>query len=222
MSYLKIEQRSTEWWQYKVGRVSGTRFGKLISGRDNGLAYEIVNELLDGHITPDDFENEAMQFGVENEPVAIDEYESVSGLNFIRGGVLQSERYPSLHMASPDGIIQDGRIVVEVKCTMDGNRQIQRFVEGPEKSYLPQIINYFAVSDNVEEVHWVSYCPFRPERPLVVRVFRRDTIIESKETKSRGLEVVTVQDKVDFGLQQLAGLQNDIEIVKDNFVTLEF
>lgn len=222
MSYLKIEQRSTEWWQFKVGRVSGTRFGKLISGRDNGLVYEIVNELLDGHITPNDFENEAMQFGVENEPVAIDEYESVSGLKFIRGGVLQSERYPSLHMASPDGITQDGRIVVEVKCTMDGNRQIQRFVEGPEKSYLPQIINYFAVSDNVEEVHWVSYCPFRPERPLVVRVYRRDTVLESKETKARGLEVVTVQDKVDFGMQQLAGLQNDIEIVKNNFVTLEF
>ena len=37
MSYLKIEQHSTEWWQFKVGRVSGTRFGKLISGRDNGL-----------------------------------------------------------------------------------------------------------------------------------------------------------------------------------------
>ena len=52
MSYLKIEQHSTEWWQFKVGRVSGTRFGKLISGRDNGLIYEIVNELLDGHITP--------------------------------------------------------------------------------------------------------------------------------------------------------------------------
>lgn len=222
MSYLKIEQHSTEWWQFKVGRVSGTRFGKLISGRDNGLIYEIVNELLDGHITPDDFENEAMQFGTENEPVAIDLYEEKSGLKFIRGGVLQSERYPSLHMASPDGITADGRIVVEVKCTMDGNKQIQRFIEGVEKPYIPQIINYFAVSERVEEVHWISYCPFRPERPLVIHIFRRGTVMESKETKARGLDVITVQDRVNQGLAELAGLQQDIEDIKTKFITLEF
>ena len=222
MSYLNIEQRTPAWWDFKVGRVSGTRFGKLISGRDNGLVYEIVNEMLDGHITPDEFENEAIQFGVENEPVAIDLYEQKTGLKFIRGGVIQSDIYPSLHMASPDGITPDDRIVVEAKCTMDGNKQIQRFIEGPEKSHLPQIINYFAASEKVQEVHWISFCPFRPERPLVVHIFKRDTVLEKKETKTRGLEVWTVQDKVNAGISELAVLAAEIDRVKKQFITIEF
>jgi hypothetical protein len=66
-----------------------------------------------------------------------------------------------------------GLIVIEVKCTMNGAIHMQRHVEGPESSYMPQIKNYFAVSDDVKEVHWVSYCPDRPERELVVKVFHR-------------------------------------------------
>ena len=56
MNYQRIEQKSPEWWKLKVGKVSGTRFGQLISNRENSLVEEIVNELLDGCCEHDDYE----------------------------------------------------------------------------------------------------------------------------------------------------------------------
>jgi len=215
--YKQIEQLSPEWWAVKVDKVSGTRFGQLISGRENMLVDELANEIMDGFIEQDDFVTDDMQFGIENEPIAIDLYEKKIGMKFKRGGVLLSDIYPTLHMASPDAISEDETIVVEVKCTTHGKTQLNRFRKGVDSKYLPQIINYFAVSQKVKEVHWISYCPFRPERPLVVIVLTRDTEIERKETKSRGLEITTIQDKVNEGLAQLPVLQAEVQTLITNF-----
>jgi hypothetical protein len=212
MNYQQIEQLSPEWWQLKVGKVSGTRFGQIISGRENMLIDEMANEILDGYCEMDDFESEDMLFGKENEPIAIDLYEAQSGLKFERGGVIVSEINPDIHMASPDGITLDCKIIVEVKCTQSGKIQINRFRKGVESKNLPQIINYFAVSNKVEEVHWISYCPFRPEIELVVHIFKRGTIIETKVLKS-GTTVTTIQDKVNEGLAQLPNLQSELNLL---------
>ena len=222
MNYQKIEQRSQEWWMLKVGKVSGTRYGQLISSRENMLIDEMANEIMDKHVEWDDFENEDMIFGNENEPIAIDKYEKVSGLKFERGGVIISETLPSLHMASPDAINLEKRIVVEVKCTMHGKTQINRYRNGIDTKYLPQVLNYFAVSPEVEEVHWISYCPFRPERELVILKFTRNTVIESKETKKDGLVVVTIQDKINEGAIKLQKLEKDLNELINNFKQLEF
>jgi hypothetical protein len=215
--YKKIEQLSPEWWAVKVGKVSGTRFGQLISGRENMLVDELANEIMDGFIEQDDFVTEDMQFGIENEPIAIDMYEKKIGMKFKRGGVMLSDIHPNLHMASPDAISEDETIVVEVKCTTHGKTQLNRFRKGVDSKYIPQIINYFAVNENIKEVHWISYCPFRPERPLVVVIITRDTEIERKETKSRGLEITTIQDKVNEGLSKLPELKEEVQTLITNF-----
>jgi hypothetical protein len=64
---------------------------------------------------------------------------------------------------------------------------------------MPQIINYFAVSDEVVAVHWVSYCPYRTERPLVIHVFTRDTVL-SEATKTK--PAITINDAVIEGLNR--------------------
>lgn len=214
MKYLNIEQKSEEWFDYKVGKVSGTRFGQLISGRDNLLLFDVVNELLDGYIEPDDFESEDMIFGNENESVAIDKYEDLIGLKFARGGVIDSDFSP-YHMASPDAVNVDAGIVVEIKCTRHGATQIKRHINGIDSKYLPQVINYFAVSDDVKEVHWVSYCPFRPERELVPIVFNLDTVIDTKKGK-------TIKDAVIAGRELLKTFESDILKIKESFLTYEF
>ena len=197
-----IIQLSHEWWAMKVGKVSGTRFGQLISGRENSLIDELANEILDGMIEQDDYQSEDMIFGVENEEVALSKYEEQSGVFFKRGGVIISDKHPELHIASPDGITECETIVAEIKCTRHGKTQINRFRNGIDKKYIPQVLNYFAVSDRVKEVHWISYCPYRPEIELVVFVVTRDTIIEKKKT---------VQDKVNEGLVEMENLKNELD-----------
>ena len=223
MSYRNdIVQQTPEWWKFKTGKVSGTRFGQLISTRENSLLFEMANEILDGAPEQTDFENEDMLFGIEQEKHAIDALEAYTGLTFLRGGVLVSDRYPDMHMASPDGITADGRVVAEVKSTMHGKTQIKRFIQGVDSSMMGQIINYFAVEDKVEKVIWASWCPFRRERPLVVYEFTRNSVIESKETKKDGLIETTIQDKVDLSHTLLAQLGVDLKNVIEQFTTIKF
>jgi hypothetical protein len=216
MIYLNIEQGSQVWFDYRVGKITGTRFGQLISSRENRLIDEIVNERLDGFIEPDDYISEEMQFGIDNESVAIDLYSKMLGIEFDRGGVMQSE-LNSNHMASPDAISKDRRIVVEVKSTMDGSIHLKRFRNGIESNYLPQCINYFAVGDEVEEVHFISYCPFRPERPIVAIIFKRDTVVESSKKGD-----VTVSDFVNIGRKLLPDFYTKVERLENQFKHIDF
>ena len=178
MKTLDIEQRSPEWFQAKKGKIGGLRFGQVISNRKNALVYELIDETLADALFPDDYVDEDMQFGIDNEGIAVEKYAKQSGIEFIETGLIISD-FSSIHVASPDRISKNRDIVLEVKCTQHGRKQIQRYFEGPETTHLPQIKNYFATSDDVKEVHWVSYCPFRPERELVVWVYKREDFIKS-------------------------------------------
>ena len=167
------EQLSPEWWALKKGKISGKRFGMVISGKKNRLLFDLINENLSEFLFPDDYVDDDMQFGMDNETPALELYSQQTGIKVIRVGAILSDLSP-IHMASPDGMSDDFKIIQEVKCTQDGGIHIQRFFEGPESSYLSQIKNYFAVDDQVEEVHWISYCPSRIERPLIIIKFTRD------------------------------------------------
>lgn len=173
MRTLDIEQRSPEWFQAKKGKIGGLRFGQVISNRKNSLVYDLIDETLSDVIFPDDYIDDDMQFGIDNEDVAVEKYSKQSGILFEKTGLILSD-ISDIHVASPDRINKEKGIVLEVKCTQQGRKQIQRYFEGPETTHMPQIKNYFAVSDSVKEVHWVSYCPFRPERELVIWIFKRE------------------------------------------------
>lgn len=223
--YKQIDQLSPEWWALKVKKVSGTRWGEMTSGRDNSLIEELADEAMNKCCEMDDYVSDDMQFGIDNEPISIDKYEKRSGIKFKRGGVIISDLYPEIHMASPDGYNDDNPeyiIIAETKCTQKGKIHLRRFRKGIDTKYLPQVINYFAVEPKVQEVHWFSYCPFRPERELVPIVFKRDTVVESKETKKDGITVKTIQDKVNEGLAILPLLEAEVNELINNFKQLEF
>jgi len=207
---MKIEtmkQGSPEWFELKRGKIGGTRFGQVISGRDNMLVYELINEQRSPWMDlSDGFVSEDMQFGIDNEPVAREEYSKETGIEFIEVGAIVSED-SNIHLASPDGLA--GHRVLEVKCTQNGALHIQRFFKGVETKHLPQIKNYFAVSDDVTEVHWVSYCPDRYERPLVTHIFTLDTIIEKNKT---------IRDLIPFWRAEIQKIQTEIEVLTKQFI----
>ena len=190
MKILTMQQRSPEWHAARVGSIGGTGFGQVISGKKNRLIYNLINERLNGYATQDDYVSEDMQFGIDNEPIARELYSQKSGIEFREVGLIKSD-YSNIHHASPDGISPDNSIVLEIKCTDDGAIQLQRFFEGVESAHMPQIINYFAVSDEVKEVHWISYSPYREERPLVVFIFTPDYIV-NEATKTKPAETIAM------------------------------
>ena len=195
------DQLSPEWFALKKGKIGGTRFGQVISGKKNRLIYDLLNERLSEFLFPDDYISEDMQFGIDNEADALKCYTHQTGIKVISVGALISD-HSNIHIASPDGVSENFKIVQEVKSTQDGGIHIQRFFEGPETSYLPQIKNYFAVDDHVEEVHWISYCPSRPERPLVIKYFTRSQF----------------KDDIDKGRSLIHHIESELAILENAFI----
>ena len=190
MKVLTCSQLSPEWWDAKVGSIGGTRYGQVVSTKKNRLIYNLINERLNGHCMQDDYTNDNIEFGNDNEPIARELYIEQSGIDFKQVGMIKSD-YSPFHHASPDGLSDSG-IVLEIKSTPNGEIHVQRFFEGVESSYMPQILNYFAVSDEVKEVHWLSYCPYREERPLIVYIFKAEHYqdkIKDARTKIAAIEI---------------------------------
>jgi hypothetical protein len=178
VKFFTAPQLSDEWWKLKVGKISGTRFGQVLSGRKNRLIYELMNEILNGQCDMSIFCNDEMQYGLDNEPEALRLYSDQINMEITKTGAILSEEN-IIHMASPDGISLNGKIIQEVKCTPNGEIHLERIFEGIDIKYLPQCINYFAVSPEIEEVHFISYCGYRIERPLhIIKLLRSSFTIE--------------------------------------------
>lgn len=107
--------------------------------------------------------------------------------------------YSKIHHCSPDGLTDTG-IVLEIKSTDNGAIQLQRFFEGVESSHMPQIINYFAVSDEVKEVHWISYCPYREERPIVPKIFKSEDY--KPEIEKARIKIKQIESEINRMIQE--------------------
>jgi predicted phage-related endonuclease len=209
MKISYCEQLSMEWFKLCAGSIGGTRFGAVISGKKNRLIYELLDEQLNGYVEPDEYVSDDMLFGTEQEPIARQLYSEQSGIDFKQVGMILSEQ-SAIHHASPDGLSDDG-IVLEIKCTQNGYIHLQRFFEGVESGHMAQLQNYFAVSDEVKEVHWISWCPSRTERPLISFVFTRDSLIKDGKT------MCTIQDQVIEGRKQIALIEAQLKDMRNQF-----
>lgn len=192
MKINMCKQLSDEWWDLKVGKISGSRFGQVISSRKNNLVYELMNETLNGYCEQDDYINDDIQYGIDNEPVALELYEKATGIKIKRVGAILSESH-DIHMASPDGLSVCETIVQEVKCTQNGAIHIRRVFEGVDSTYEAQCCNYFAVSPQIKEVHFISYCGFRPERPIHIIKLCRDGFETDIKKGLAGIERIKIE-----------------------------
>ena len=161
----------------------------VLSNRKNRLVYQLMNEMLNNRYDYDEYINDDIQYGIDNEMVALELYEEQQGISIHQVGAIISES-SKIHIASPDALSDCCEIVQEVKCTMDGSIHIQRIFEGIDSKYLPQCINYFVVCPDVKRVDFISYCGFRPERPLHVIKLERSVFTKEIETGRRKLSEI--------------------------------
>lgn len=115
-----MEQRSEEWFEIRVGKVTASRLADLLArtktgfsaSRDNYKA-ELVTEIITGK-PYDSYTNPAMQRGIDLEPEARARFQSrifeaVTETGFVI--------HPDIERAgaSPDGLVGDEGLV-EIKC----------------------------------------------------------------------------------------------------------
>ena len=173
MKIHNVEQGTYEWHQLRLGKITSTRLKKVLSKDNLSLVDELIAEEETGISDDDGFVSEDMQRGIDLEPLAIKEYESMTGNTVTRYGFLQSDELPIL-CQSPDGYVgTDGAI--EVKCPKT-KTHIKYIRQGKiPNDYKEQVWTYFMVNPNLQWLDFISYDPRLTKKPMwVLRVTRED------------------------------------------------
>jgi putative phage-type endonuclease len=181
-----MEQRSPEWYAARLGKVTASRVADIIAKTKSGYSTsranymaELVCERLTGK-QGDFYQNAAMVWGTETEPMARSAYEAHSGNLVTETGLVL---HPSITNAgaSPDGLIdEDG--LVEIKCPNTSTHIDTLLDEKVPSKYVTQIMWQMACTER----KWCDFVSFDPRMPehmqiFVKRVERDDDMIVELE-----------------------------------------
>ena len=198
-----MEQRTEEWFQARLGKVTASRISDVIAKTKTGVStsrqnylIQLVSERLTGK-KGDSYVNQAMLDGIEREDAARKLYEikrniSVSEVGFFEHPVL------SMSGASPDGAVHaeiEGKYagLIEIKCPIETTHTNTLMSKSVPSKYIPQMQWQLACT-GAKWVDFVSYNPNFPEelQLFVARVDRNDAYIAELEA-----EVIKFLDEVD-------------------------
>jgi putative phage-type endonuclease len=123
MIIYNIEQGSEAWFTARCGRVTSTRFKDLMAGESTDtykkLVTNIVCEMITGKME-ETYSNALMEHGIETEPIARMEYESIFDIEVKQVGFItpdEDHKYHDWIGISPDGLLPDEGII-EIKCPL--------------------------------------------------------------------------------------------------------
>jgi putative phage-type endonuclease len=189
-----IEQRTEEWFQQRLGKVTASRISDVIAKTKTGVStsrqnylIQLVSERLTGK-KGDSYVNQAMLDGIEREDAARKLYEierniSVSEVGFFEHPVL------SMSGASPDGAVHaqiEGKYagLIEIKCPIETTHTNTLMSKSVPSKYIPQI-QWQMACVGASWVDFVSYNPnFPPELQLFIsRVDRDQSYISELEVE---------------------------------------
>lgn len=114
------EQRSDEWFEARLGKVTASKIADVMAKTKSGYGAarinymaQLVAERLTGTPAPS-FSNAAMQWGTDTEPQARAFYSLETGHSVTETGFVD---HPTIAMsgASPDGLVDEAGLV-EIKC----------------------------------------------------------------------------------------------------------
>jgi putative phage-type endonuclease len=172
-------QGSVEWLEARRGFVGASAINDVMSTTKSGgeaatrrnLRARIIAERLTG-VCEESYTNTAMQWGIDNEPIARAMYEIKAGVDVEQVGFIL---HPTIKMtgASPDGLIGiDG--LIEIKCPNTATH-IDYLLGGVVPA---QYHNQMLWQMECTCRNWCEFVSFDPRMPqelqLFVRRFERD------------------------------------------------
>ena len=198
-----IEQRTEEWFQQRLGKVTASRISDVIAKTKTGVStsrqnylIQLVSERLTGK-KGDSFVNQAMLDGIERESAARELYMRTRGVSVTEVGFFD---HPVIKNsgASPDGAVnaeEDGKYagLIEVKSPIETTHTNTLMSKSVPSKYIPQMQWQLACTG----AKWVDFVSFNPNFPeelqlFVARVDRDDTYIGELEA-----EVIKFLDEVE-------------------------
>ena len=175
------QQRSSDWFKVRWGKATASRFADVIAKTRTGYAASRKNylaELVIQRLTPpptedDGYKNAAMQFGIDNEPVARLAYELETGETVEEAFF---EEFNDDIGASPDGYVGETGLI-EIKCPNTATHlDTLRTKEVPHQYYI-QIQGQLLCTGR-EWCDFISFDPRLPENAqLFIKRVERDELV---------------------------------------------
>jgi putative phage-type endonuclease len=202
-----VIQKSPEWFAARLGKVTASRVADVIAktktgysaSRDNYMA-QLICERLTGQ-QGESFTNTAMQWGVDNEPLAISCYENANNLLTETVGFVN---HPKIEMAgaSPDALV--GLFgILEVKCPQTNTMVDTLLSDRVPSKYIPQIQWQLRCCER----QWCDFVSFDPRLPQELQLFVKRVEFDSEYVAMLEEEVIKFLKELDEKVSKLNNLK---------------
>jgi putative phage-type endonuclease len=212
-----LEQRTDEWLQARVGKVTASGFKHVLARNKPTAAqakagepgdpsaarttylWQQVIERLTGQPAPV-ARTMAMQWGTDQEPAALQAYVEAHVLHVEAVGFVQ---HPTLAVGcSPDGLVTEDMAatgLVEIKCPFNSANHLETWLSGMPEEHMAQVQGQMWLTGR----EWCDFVSFDPRMPAdlqlyVQRVQRNPEFIAGLER-----EIITFLGEVDAIVQKL-------------------
>jgi putative phage-type endonuclease len=171
MKIQKFDNRD-DWLDARIGRITGTRLGSLLSKRDKKPIqgfYELIAERI---AIPHNGEN-VMDRGIRLEDEALERFAKETKKKVNSDLVIWHRDDDESIAVSPDGSIGKTE-AIECKC-LSSARHLEAFItkEIPSE-YETQALQYFIVNENLKTLYFVFYDPRMPKDFFWLEIHRKD------------------------------------------------
>ena len=179
-----MEQRSEEWFEARLGKVTASRVADLLATIRSGAwaasrknyAAELVTERLTGKALPP-YSNDAIQWGVDQEEPAREAYSKRTGNEVEETGFVD---HPSIANsgASPDGLVGEEGLI-EIKCPTTATHIDTLLGADVNERYRLQMMWQMACTGR----QWCDFVSFDPRLPEQMQVFVKRFERDDEEIK---------------------------------------
>ena len=203
----QIEQRSSAWFEARLGKVTASRVADVIAktksgysaSRDNYMA-QLICERLTGQ-QGESFTNAAMTWGTETEPLARSAFEAYADVMVEEVGFVP---HPSIEMsgASPDGLV--GLFgMLEIKCPNTATHidtLLSQIVPG---KYITQMQWQMRCCER----QWCEFVSFDPRLPQDLQLFVKRVEFDPEYVAMLEKEVIQFLAELDDKVNKLTNLK---------------
>lgn len=221
-----MEQRTKEWFLARKGKFTASEiYNLLVSSKKKDelfgeTAISYIKEKVSEYLMNDDvfseiqelnFSNAATRWGNSYEGEARNLYMEMTGMGIYETGFVEYTRYSG---GSPDGVNEDGKGLIEIKCPFNSSKHIDfMMMEKPDDLLKLSKQYYYQCQANMmfcqmEYLDFISYDP-RLSPLLRMKILRIPARKEDFETIRHRIEIAEsildeiVQYVTKIGIEQL-------------------
>ena len=213
-----MEQRTTEWFLARKGKFTASEIYNLLTiSKKKGEAFgdtaiSYIKEKAAEYLMPDDvfietqdlnFSNMATRWGEQYEAEACEVYTLLTGNEVEETGFIP---YSTHSGGSPDGLVTDGRGLIEIKCPFNSSKHIEFMLMKTPSDLLSASKQYYwqcmanLLFTGREYIDFISYDP-RMSGIIHMKVLR---------LKADPDAFSTLQDRITLAEQRLESIVSEI------------